>query len=146
MRRPSTGPNTIITNANGISAVKSRLHALQAGLPAGIEIVETYDRSELIGNAVTNLYRGLAEEFAVVALICAAFLLHLRSALVVVLTVPVGILAAYVIMYHQGVNANIMSLGGIAIAVGAMVDGAIVMIENVHKHFERGPRSSSPSW
>ena len=120
-----------------IAAVKSRLAALRAGLPEGVEIVETYDRSDLIRNAVANLYRGLAEEFAVVTLICAAFLLHLRSALVVVLSVPVGILAAYVVMYHQGVNANIMSLGGIAIAVGAMVDGAIVMIENLHRHLER---------
>jgi Cu(I)/Ag(I) efflux system membrane protein CusA/SilA len=129
-----------------IAAVKSRLAALRAGLPEGVEIVETYDRSDLIRNAVANLYRGLAEEFAVVALICAAFLLHLRSALVVVLSVPVGILAAYVVMYHQGVNANIMSLGGIAIAVGAMVDGAIVMIENLHRHLERAGVERRGHW
>ncbi len=129
-----------------IAAVKSRLAALRAGLPEGVKIVETYDRSDLIRNAVANLYRGLAEEFAVVALICAAFLLHLRSALVVVLSVPVGILAAYVIMYHQGVNANIMSLGGIAIAVGAMVDGAIVMIENLHRHLERSDAARRGHW
>jgi len=129
-----------------IAAVKSRLAALRAGLPQGVEIVETYDRSDLIRNAVANLYRGLAEEFAVVALICAAFLLHLRSALVVVLSVPVGILAAYVVMYHQGVSANIMSLGGIAIAVGAMVDGAIVMIENLHRHLERSDAERRGHW
>jgi Cu(I)/Ag(I) efflux system membrane protein CusA/SilA len=129
-----------------IAAVKERLESLRSGLPDGVEIVETYDRSGLISRAVATLYRGVAEEFAVVALICGLFLLHLRSSLVVVLSVPVGILAAYVVMYHQGVNANIMSLGGIAIAVGAMVDGAIVMIENMHKHVERGEVARHGHW
>jgi Cu(I)/Ag(I) efflux system membrane protein CusA/SilA len=119
-----------------ITAVKSKLIELQRSLPAGVEIITTYDRSKLITRAVTNLYEKLSEEFLVVTLICAVFLFHLRSALVVIISLPIGILAAFIIMYFQGINANIMSLGGIAIAIGAMVDGAIVMIENVHKHME----------
>lgn len=119
-----------------IEAVKARLEALKPGLPPGVEIVTTYDRSLLIDRAVRNLRGKLLEEFAVVALVCAVFLFHLRSALVAVVALPVGVLAAAIVMHWQGVNANIMSLGGIAIAIGAMVDGAIVMVENVHKHLE----------
>ncbi|MEO8315042.1 MAG: CusA/CzcA family heavy metal efflux RND transporter, partial [Pseudomonadota bacterium] len=120
-----------------IDAVKERLETLKKGLPAGVEIVPTYDRSQLIRRAVSNLSGKLIEEFIVVALVCLAFLFHARSALVAVITLPVGILAAFIVMRHQGVDANILSLGGIAIAIGAMVDAAIVMIENVHKHLER---------
>jgi Cu(I)/Ag(I) efflux system membrane protein CusA/SilA len=127
------GENALAT----ISAVKEKLAALQAGLPAGVEIVTTYDRSELILEAVDNLKEKLIEELIVVALVCLAFLFHLRSAFVAVVTLPLGILVAFVIMQQQGINANIMSLGGIAIAIGAMVDAAIVMIENAHKHLER---------
>ncbi|CAN5174239.1 CusA/CzcA family heavy metal efflux RND transporter [soil metagenome] len=119
-----------------IEAVKSRLKQLQASLPAGVEIVPVYDRSGLIGEAVTNLTHKLGEEFLVVALVCALFLWHLRSALVAVITLPLGILAAFIVMRYQGVSANLMSLGGIAIAIGAMVDAAVVMIENAHKHLE----------
>ncbi len=119
-----------------IQAVKEKLDQLKPGLPPGVEIVETYDRSALIERAVTNLRDKLVEEFVVVALVCLAFLLHLRSALVAVVSLPLGILAAFVVMRTQGVNADIMSLGGIAIAIGAMVDAAIVMIENAHKKLE----------
>jgi copper/silver efflux system protein len=119
-----------------IEAVKAKLEKLKSGLPEGVELVETYDRSALIERAVENLSRKLIEEFIVVALICAAFLFHLRSALVAIITLPVGILVAFIVMRLQGVNANIMSLGGIAIAIGAMVDAAVVMIENAHKHLE----------
>jgi copper/silver efflux system protein len=119
-----------------IDAVKTKLLALKASLPAGVEIVETYDRSQLIGRAIDNLSSKLLEELAVVALVCALFLFHLRSALVAIVALPLGILAAFIAMQAQGVNANIMSLGGIAIAIGAMVDAAIVMIENAHKHLE----------
>ncbi len=119
-----------------IAAVKARLEQLKPGLPAGVEIVPVYDRSTLIKRAVTNLEHKLLEEFIVVALVCALFLFHLRSALVAIVSLPLGILAAYIVMLYQGVNANIMSLGGIAIAVGAMVDAAVVMIENAHKHVE----------
>jgi Cu(I)/Ag(I) efflux system membrane protein CusA/SilA len=119
-----------------IDQVKAKLGELRQGLPAGVEIVETYDRSGLIGRAVRTLRDRLLEEFIIVALVCAAFLFHLRSALVVVVSLPVGILAAFAIMHAQGINANIMSLGGIAIAIGAMVDAAIVMIENAHKRLE----------
>jgi copper/silver efflux system protein len=125
-----------------IAAVKQRLAELQGSLPDGVEVVPTYDRSELIGRSVDNLYTKLLEEFAVVAFICALFLFHLRSSLVAIATLPLGILAALLIMRGQDLNANIMSLGGIAIAIGAMVDGAIVMIENVHKHLEHDPEKA----
>ena len=127
-----SGKNALET----IDAVKRKLDKLKAGLPSGVELVTTYDRSNLIRRAVENLQHKLVEEFIVVALVCAIFLFHLRSALVAIVTLPVGILIAFIIMYYQGVNANIMSLGGIAIAVGAMVDAAVVMIENAHKHIE----------
>jgi len=127
------GENALAT----IAAVKEKLRALQQGLPEGVEIVETYDRSELILDAVDNLEEKLIEEFIVVAVVCLIFLFHLRSAFVAIVTLPLGVLAAFIIMRHQGINANIMSLGGIAIAIGAMVDAAIVMIENAHKHLER---------
>jgi len=120
-----------------IRAVKKKLAELQQGLPAGVHIVETYDRSGLIERAVNNLSSKLVEEFIVVALVCLLFLFHLRSAFVAIVTLPLGILMAFIVMRWQGINANIMSLGGIAIAIGAMVDAAIVMIENAHKHLER---------
>ncbi|MCG2662710.1 efflux RND transporter permease subunit [Brevundimonas sp.] len=120
-----------------IKAVRDKLQILKAGLPPGVEVVATYDRSQLIDRAVSNLSRKLIEEFIIVALVCGLFLWHARSALVAILTLPLGVLAALLLMHAQGVNANIMSLGGIAIAIGAMVDGAIVMIENAHKHIER---------
>jgi Cu(I)/Ag(I) efflux system membrane protein CusA/SilA len=119
-----------------IEAVKTKLAALKPSLPAGVEVVETYDRSKLIDRSVDNLREKLLEEFLVVALVCAVFLFHLRSAFVAVVTLPVGVLAAFVVMHWQGVSANILSLGGIAIALGAMVDAAIVLIENAHKHLE----------
>jgi len=119
-----------------IDAVKARLEQLRSGLPDGVEIVETYDRSALIDRAVTTLGEKLVEELLIVALVCAAFLWHPRSALVAIVTLPIGILAAFAVMHAQGLNANIMSLGGIAIAIGAMVDAAIVMIENAHKKLE----------
>jgi Cu(I)/Ag(I) efflux system membrane protein CusA/SilA len=124
-----------------IAAVKARLAGLRAALPAGVEIVETYDRSQLIGRAVANLSGKLVEEFIVVALVCVIFLFHLRSALVAIVALPLGVLAAFVVMHLQGINANLMSLGGIAIAIGAMVDAAIVMIENAHKHLEAWQRA-----
>ncbi|MDE2429458.1 MAG: efflux RND transporter permease subunit, partial [Burkholderiales bacterium] len=127
-----SGKNALET----IEAVKAKLNGLKASLPVGVEIVPTYDRSSLINRAVTNLKHKLIEEFIVVALVCAIFLFHLRSALVAIVSLPLGILAAYIVMYYQGVNANIMSLGGIAIAIGAMVDAAVVMIENAHKRIE----------
>ncbi|MES2443418.1 MAG: efflux RND transporter permease subunit [Pseudomonadota bacterium] len=120
-----------------IDGVKVKLAELRASLPPGVEVVTTYDRSGLIDRAVDNLTGKLLEEFLVVAIVCALFLWHVRSALVAILTLPLGILAAFVVMRVQGVNANIMSLGGIAIAIGAMVDAAVVMIENAHKHLER---------
>ena len=120
-----------------IAAVKRKLAELKAGLPPGVEIVETYDRSGLIERSVRNLTGKLIEEFVVVALVCLIFLIHLRSAFVAIVSLPLGILAAFIVMHYQGVNANIMSLGGIAIAIGAMVDAAIVMIENAHKQIER---------
>ncbi len=120
-----------------IAAVKSRLETLRAGLPTGVEVVVTYDRSSLIWRAILNLREKLVVECLAVALVCLLFLFHLRSALVAVVTLPLGILAAFWVMQLQGVNANIMSLGGIAIAIGAMVDAAVVMIENMHKHLER---------
>ena len=119
-----------------IEAVKAKLESLKSSLPPGVEIVTTYDRSQLIDRAVANLRSKLIEEFIVVALVCAVFLFHLRSALVAVVALPIGVLAAFIVMRWQGVNANVMSLGGIAIAIGAMVDASIVMVENVHKHIE----------
>jgi Cu(I)/Ag(I) efflux system membrane protein CusA/SilA len=119
-----------------IAAVKSKLVALGKSLPPGVEIVTTYDRSQLIDRAIENLSHKLVEEFIVVALVCGLFLWHLRSALVAIISLPLGVLTAFILMRHQGVNANIMSLGGIAIAVGAMVDAAVVMIENAHKKIE----------
>ena len=119
-----------------IERVREKLEQLKPGLPAGVEIVPVYDRGDLIDRAVTNLVEKLVEESIVVSLVCILFLLHARSALVAILTLPIGILMAFIVMQWQGINANIMSLGGIAIAIGAMVDGAIVMIENAHKHLE----------
>jgi copper/silver efflux system protein len=128
-----SGKNALET----IAAVKAKLHSLQTSLPQGVEIVPVYDRSGLIERSIDNLKEKLLEEFIVVALVCFAFLFHLRSAFVAIVSLPLGILAAFIVMYYQGVNANIMSLGGIAIAIGAMVDAAVVMIENAHKHLER---------
>ncbi|WP_044874416.1 efflux RND transporter permease subunit [Pseudomonas sp. LFM046] len=119
-----------------IAAVKAKLDALKGSLPEGVEIVTTYDRSQLIERAVRNLSHKLVEEFIVVALVCAAFLWHLRSSIVAIVSLPVGVLIAFAVMRHQGINANIMSLGGIAIAIGAMVDAAVVMIENAHRRVE----------
>ncbi len=119
-----------------IAAVKDKLAELRKSLPPGVEIVTTYDRSQLIDRAVENLTHKLIEEFLVVAVVCALFLWHVRSALVAILTLPLGVLAALLATHVQGVNANIMSLGGLAIAIGAMVDAAVVMIENAHKHLE----------
>src|SRR3954452_15559828 len=119
-----------------IDAVKAKIEKLKPGLPQGVEIVPVYDRSSLIKRAVANLQQKLIEEFVVVALVCMLFLFHLRSAFVAIVSLPLGILAAFIVMHYQGVNANIMSLGGIAIAIGAMVDAAVVMIENAHKHIE----------
>jgi Cu(I)/Ag(I) efflux system membrane protein CusA/SilA len=120
-----------------IAAVKQRLEELRASLPPGVEVVTTYDRSELIDSAIENLSHKLIEEFIVVALVCFIFLGHLRSSLVAIISLPLGILGAFVVMRYQGVNANIMSLGGVAIAIGAMVDAAVVMIENAHKKIEQ---------
>jgi Cu(I)/Ag(I) efflux system membrane protein CusA/SilA len=128
-----SGKNALET----IAAVKAKLETLRASLPRGVEIVPTYDRSGLIERAVGNLTHKLAEEFIVVALVCFIFLFHLRSAFVAIVSLPLGILASFIVMRYQGVNANIMSLGGIAIAIGAMVDAAVVMIENAHKHLEQ---------
>ncbi|MFN3809042.1 MAG: efflux RND transporter permease subunit [Roseateles asaccharophilus] len=119
-----------------IAAVKARLAALKPGLPPGVEVVETYDRSKLIDRAVDNLSEKLIEEFIVVALVCAVFLFHLRSALVAVVTLPVGVLIAFIVMHWQGISANILSLGGVAIALGAMVDASVVLVEAAHKHLE----------
>jgi len=127
-----SGKNALET----IGAVKAKLAALKSSLPPGVELITTYDRSSLIKRAVTNLQHKLMEEFIVVALVCAIFLFHLRSALVAIVSLPLGILMAFIVMHYQGVNANIMSLGGIAIAIGAMVDAAVVMIENAHKKLE----------
>ena len=129
-----------------IAAVKEKLEELKRSLPPGVEVVTVYDRSGLIESAVDNLLEKLVEEFIVVIVVCALFLFHFRSSLVVIVSLPIGILVAFIVMYYQGVNANIMSLGGIAIAIGAMVDGAIVMIENVHKHIERTPLTPENRW
>src|SRR3989449_10744825 len=127
-----SGKNALET----IDAVKAKIASLKPSLPSGVEIVPTYDRSSLIKRAVANLGQKLVEEFVVVALVCLVFLFHLRSAFVAIVSLPLGVLMAFIVMYYQGVNANIMSLGGIAIAIGAMVDAAVVMIENAHKHIE----------
>lgn len=129
-----------------IELVKAKLETLKKGLPEGVEVIPVYDRSKLIESAVDNLTFKLIEEFGVVALVCIIFLFHLRSSLVAIVSLPVGILAAFIVMYMQGLNANIMSLGGIAIAIGAMIDGAIVMIENMHKHMERTPLTKENRW
>jgi Cu(I)/Ag(I) efflux system membrane protein CusA/SilA len=129
-----------------IDGVKAKLEKLKAGLPDGVEIVTVYDRSGLISRAIDSLWKSLAEELAIVALICVIFLFHVRSSLVAVFSLPLGILTAFIVMYWQGLNANIMSLGGIAIAIGAMIDGAIVMIENMHKHMERTPLTPENRW
>ena len=131
------GENALTT----IESVKNKLIELEKGLPAGVEIVPVYDRSKLINRAVDNLQKKLIEESLVVSLICILFLLHIRSAMVAVISLPIGILIAFIIMHWQGINANIMSLGGIAIAIGVMVDGAIVMIENTHKHLEQATKT-----
>jgi len=142
------GENALAT----IERVRAKLEELEAGLPDGVEIVTVYDRGDLIERAVDNLKEKLIEESIVVSLICLLFLLHARSALVAILTLPMGILMAFLVMYWQGINANIMSLGGIAIAIGAMIDGAIVMIENAHKHLEQtaieagGPLTAAQRW
>jgi len=129
-----------------IDGVKTKLEQLQSSLPEGVEVVTVYDRSGLIEKAVDNLLRGLLEELAIVALVCVLFLFHLRSALVAMISLPMGILTAFIIMNWQGINANIMSLAGIAIAIGAMIDGAVVLIENLHKHMERTPLTSENRW
>jgi Cu(I)/Ag(I) efflux system membrane protein CusA/SilA len=134
------GENALTT----ISRVRAKLESLKKGLPEGVEIVPVYDRGNLIERAVANLKDKLVEESIVVALICLLFLMHARSALVAIVSLPIGILIAFMIMRWQGLSANIMSLGGIAIAIGAMIDGAIVMIENAHKHLEQlGPRGQT---
>ncbi|HNP64672.1 MAG TPA: efflux RND transporter permease subunit [Woeseiaceae bacterium] len=137
-----SGENALTT----IKGVKERLTELQRSLPDGVDVVTTYDRSSLIERAVDTLRGKLLEEFLVVALVCAVFLFHLRSSLVVIISLPVGILVAFVVMKLQGMNANIMSLGGIAIAIGAMVDAAIVMIESAHKHIEQEPLTDENRW
>jgi Cu(I)/Ag(I) efflux system membrane protein CusA/SilA len=136
------GENALAT----IEGVKKRLAELQKSLPDGVDIVTTYDRSDLIKRAVETLQGKLLEEFLVVALVCAVFLFHLRSSAVIIISLPVGILVAFIVMHQQGINANIMSLGGIAIAIGAMVDAAIVMIENVHKRIEVEPLTDENRW
>ena len=129
-----------------IEGVKKRLGELRKSLPEGVEIIPTYDRSSLISRAVETLQSKLAEEFLVVVLVCLVFLFHIRSSLVIIISLPLGILAALVVMYAQGLNANIMSLGGIAIAIGAMVDAAIVMIETVHKKMEQADYDAKAHW
>ena len=122
-----------------IRNVKDRLAEIAPSLPQGETIESVYDRSDLIYRAIDTLKRTLIEESAIVALVCVVFLLHVRSALVAIITLPIGVLIAYLCMHFLGLSSNIMSLGGIAIAIGAMVDAAIVMIENAHKHLERAP-------
>ena len=129
-----------------IELVKAKIESLKKGLPEGVEIIPVYDRSNLINNAIGNLTSKLVEELIVVALVCVVFLFHVRSSLVAIVTLPLGILTAFIVMYWQGINANIMSLGGIAIAIGAMTDGAIVMIENMHKHMEKTPLTDQNRW
>ncbi len=137
-----SGENALAT----IDAVKRKLDELRASLPDGVEVVATYDRSRLITRAIDNLKEKLTEELLIVALVCVLFLLHLRSSVVIVVTLPLGILIAFLVMNHQGVNANIMSLGGIAIAIGTMVDGAIVMIESLHRRMERQSITPDRRW
>jgi Cu(I)/Ag(I) efflux system membrane protein CusA/SilA len=132
--------------AEVIQSIKEKLEELKAGLPPGVEVVTVYDRSELINRAVNNIWETLIEEFIVVALVCIIFLFHFRSSLVAIISLPIGILAAFTVMYWQGISANIMSLGGIAIAIGAMIDGAIVMIENMHKQIEKTPLTNENRW
>ncbi len=132
--------------AKTITGVKEKLASLSASLPSGVEVVPVYDRSTLITNAIENLWQKLGEELIIVALVCLVFLFHVRSSVVAVVSLPVGILAAFIIMQLQGINANIMSLGGIAIAIGAMTDGAIVMIENLHKHMEKQSLDKHNRW
>jgi Cu(I)/Ag(I) efflux system membrane protein CusA/SilA len=127
-----------------IEGVKEKLAQLKAGFPEGVEIVTVYDRSDLINAAIKNLWEKLTEELIMVALACILFLFHVRSSLVAIISLPIGILMAFIIMNLQGLNANIMSLAGIAIAIGVMVDGAIVMIENMHKHMERSAIEGNP--
>ncbi|MGB3225659.1 MAG: efflux RND transporter permease subunit [Desulforhopalus sp.] len=129
-----------------IDGVKAKLEELKKGLPEGVEIIPVYDRSALIERAIKNIWQKLLEEFVVVALVCMLFLFHIRSSLVIIVSLPIGILTAFIIMHMQGLNANIMSLGGIAIAIGAMIDGAIVMIENMHKHMEQTPLTKENRW
>ena len=131
------GENALST----IQRIKERLKELQAGLPEGVEVVPVYDRSTLIENAIDTLKRKLTEEMIVVALVCLVFLLHMRSAFVALFTLPVGILMSFIVMHWMGLNANIMSLGGIAIAVGVMVDASVVMVENAHRHLRRSRES-----
>ncbi|MBR7889691.1 efflux RND transporter permease subunit [Marinomonas sp. A79] len=129
-----------------IEGVKAKLETLKSSLPKGVEVVTVYDRSGLIDRAVENLWTKLLEEFLVVALVCMVFLFHVRSSLVAIISLPVGIFTAFIVMHFQGINANIMSLGGIAIAIGAMIDGAIVMIENLHKHMEKVEMTKENRW
>jgi len=129
-----------------IEAVKAKLDELEKSLPDGVELVTVYDRSGLIERAVKNLWQTLLIEFFVVALVCVFFLMHVRSSLVVIISLPIGILVAFIVMNLQGINANIMSLGGIAVAVGTMIDGAIVMIENMHKHMEKTEVADENCW
>lgn len=129
-----------------ITEVKHKIAELEPSLPKGVELVTVYDRSDLIQNAVDNLWQKLTEELVIVALVCLVFLFHLRSAIVAVISLPLGILISFLIMNIQGINANIMSLAGIAIAIGAMTDGAIVMIENMHKHMERAETDRQNVW
>jgi Cu(I)/Ag(I) efflux system membrane protein CusA/SilA len=129
-----------------IEGVKAKLETLKSSLPKGVEVITVYDRSGLIDRAVENLWTKLLEEFLVVALVCVVFLFHVRSSLVAIISLPVGILTAFIVMHWQGINANIMSLGGIAIAIGAMIDGAIVMIENLHKHMEKVEMTKENRW
>ena len=129
-----------------IAGVKEKLAQLKKSLPAGVQIITTYDRSSLIQRAIDTLWDKLIEEFIIVSLICIAFLYHFRSSLVIIISLPIGILAALMVMYFQGINANIMSLGGIAIAIGVMVDAAIVMVENAHKHLEQNSVKNISHW
>ncbi len=128
-----------------VTRVKARLAEVRSGLPEGVEVIPVYDRTVLIENSVATLREKLIEEMAIVAIVCVVFLMHLRSALVAVITLPLAVLMAFIVMYVQGVGANIMSLGGIAIAIGAMVDAAIVIVENAHRHLERD-RGKVPHW